>query len=119
MAMFIAEAIPSCGGQMMLPPGYLAQVYAVMQAAGVVCVADEVQTGFGRVGDAFWAYQLHGVSPDVVTLGKPIGEWPQTKSAQPPLYVPRGDALSPIVAAIACWAMPGACVCVQRVGYWV
>lgn len=60
--------------QVVLPPGYLAAVYAVMRDAGVVCVADEVQTGFGRVGDAFWAFQLQGVVPDIVTMGKPIGE---------------------------------------------
>lgn len=59
--------------QVVLPPGYLAAVYAVMRAAGVVCVADEVQTGFGRVGEAFWAFQLQGVVPDVVTMGKPMG----------------------------------------------
>ena len=73
--MFICEAIPSCGGQVVLPEGYLAGVYQEMRVAGVLCVADEVQTGFGRVGEAFWAFGTQGVVPDVVTLGKPIGEW--------------------------------------------
>jgi 4-aminobutyrate aminotransferase-like enzyme len=48
-------------------------VYEVMRAAGVVCVADEVQTGFGRTG-AMWAFEQHGVVPDIVTMGKPMGE---------------------------------------------
>eukprot|EP00775_Hariotina_reticulata_P005285 gene5285-5520_t len=70
---FFCEGIISCGGQVFLPPGYLAAVYDVMHEAGVVCVADEVQTGFGRVGEAFWAFQLQGVVPDIVTMGKPMG----------------------------------------------
>lgn len=45
-----------------------------MRAAGAVCIADEVQTGFGRVGEAFWGFQLSGVTPDIVVMGKPIGE---------------------------------------------
>lgn len=60
--------------QLLLPPGYLAGVYAVMRAAGVVCVADEVQTGFGRTG-RMWGFEHQGVVPDIVTLGKPMGEW--------------------------------------------
>ena len=58
--------------QVPLPKGYLQQVYKRMQAEGAVCVADEVQTGFGRVGSHFWAYQSQGVVPDIVTLGKPM-----------------------------------------------
>jgi ethanolamine-phosphate phospho-lyase len=73
LAAFFCESIVSCGGQMVLPPGFLAGVYAEMRAAGAVCVADEVQCGFGRVGAAFWAYQLQGVVPDIVTCGKPMG----------------------------------------------
>jgi hypothetical protein len=60
--------------QLMLPPGYLSAVYGVMRGAGVVCIADEVQTGFGRTG-VMWAFQQQGVVPDIVTLGKPMGEW--------------------------------------------
>jgi 4-aminobutyrate aminotransferase-like enzyme len=60
--------------QIVLPPGYLAAVYDVMHAAGVVCIADEVQTGFARSGDVFWAFETQGVVPDIVTMGKPMGE---------------------------------------------
>ena len=57
----------------MLPDGYLRAAYAHARAAGAVCIADEVQVGFGRVGRAFWGFELGGVVPDIVTLGKPIG----------------------------------------------
>ncbi|HKG67159.1 MAG TPA: aminotransferase class III-fold pyridoxal phosphate-dependent enzyme, partial [Solirubrobacteraceae bacterium] len=60
-------------GQIVLPDGYLQEAYAHARAAGAVCIADEVQTGFGRVGRAFWGFELQGVVPDIVTLGKPIG----------------------------------------------
>ena len=72
-AAFIAESISGCGGQVVFPPGYLAAAYAHARAAGAVCIADEVQVGFGRVGEAMWAFELQGVVPDIVTLGKPIG----------------------------------------------
>ena len=58
---------------MILPPGYLRDIYAAIRAAGGVCVADEVQTGFGRAGSHFWMFETQGVVPDIVTLGKPIG----------------------------------------------
>jgi 4-aminobutyrate aminotransferase-like enzyme/Ser/Thr protein kinase RdoA (MazF antagonist) len=70
---FIAESILSCGGQIVLPPGYLAEVYGHVRRAGGVCIADEVQVGFGRVGTHRWAFETQGVVPDIVTLGKPIG----------------------------------------------
>jgi 4-aminobutyrate aminotransferase-like enzyme len=70
---FIAESIPGVAGQVVLPDGYLRAAYAQARAAGAVCIADEVQVGFGRVGRAFWAFELQGVVPDIVTLGKPIG----------------------------------------------
>ena len=73
VAAFIAEPILSCGGQIEPPPAYLADAYRHIREAGGVCVADEVQVGFGRVGDAFWGFQLQGVVPDIVTLGKPMG----------------------------------------------
>jgi 4-aminobutyrate aminotransferase-like enzyme/Ser/Thr protein kinase RdoA (MazF antagonist) len=72
-AAFFAEAILSCGGQIDLPPGYLQSVYAAVRQSGGLCVADEVQTGFGRVGSHFWAFEDQGVVPDIVTMGKPIG----------------------------------------------
>jgi 4-aminobutyrate aminotransferase-like enzyme/Ser/Thr protein kinase RdoA (MazF antagonist) len=70
---FLAEAIPGTAGQVVLADGFLAGAYERVRAAGGVCIADEVQTGFGRVGSAFWAFEQHGVVPDVVTMGKPIG----------------------------------------------
>ena len=72
-AAFLAESLLSCGGQIELPAGYLAAAYAHAREAGAVCIADEVQVGFGRVGTHFWGFETQGVIPDVVTLGKPIG----------------------------------------------
>lgn len=73
IAAFICEAIPGCGGQLVLPNGYLQSVYASIREAGGVCIADEVQTGFGRVGSHFWAFETQSVVPDIITLGKPAG----------------------------------------------
>jgi 4-aminobutyrate aminotransferase-like enzyme len=70
---FIAESCPSVGGQIMLPPGYLAAVYRHVRNAGGVCIADEVQTAYGRIGAHFYAFEEQGVVPDIVVLGKPIG----------------------------------------------
>ncbi|MCL4832746.1 MAG: aminotransferase class III-fold pyridoxal phosphate-dependent enzyme [Caldilineaceae bacterium] len=70
---FIAESCPSVGGQIFFPPGYLADVYRYVRAAGGICIADEVQTGYGRIGTRFYAFEAQGVVPDVVVLGKPIG----------------------------------------------
>jgi 4-aminobutyrate aminotransferase-like enzyme/Ser/Thr protein kinase RdoA (MazF antagonist) len=72
-AAFLCESLLSCGGQIVLPPGYLAEAHRLARAAGAVCIADEVQVGFGRVGDAFWGFETQGVFPDIVTMGKPIG----------------------------------------------
>ncbi|HKD17183.1 MAG TPA: aminotransferase class III-fold pyridoxal phosphate-dependent enzyme [Thermoanaerobaculia bacterium] len=69
---FLCESLLSCGGQIVLPPGYLAEAYIHARAAGAVCIADEVQVGFGRVG-RFWGFETQGVVPDIVTMGKPIG----------------------------------------------
>lgn len=73
LAAFIAEGIMSTAGQVTLPEGFLAEAYDVTRAAGGVCIADEVQIGLGRVGECFWGFQLHGVIPDIVTMGKPLG----------------------------------------------
>jgi 4-aminobutyrate aminotransferase-like enzyme len=73
IAAFYAESVPGCAGQIVLPEGYLEAAYGHVREAGAVCVADEVQVGFGRVGTHWWAYQTQGVVPDIVTLGKPIG----------------------------------------------
>ena len=70
---FICESILSCGGQIVLPPGYLREVYRAVRAAGGLCIADEVQVGLGRVGSHFWGFELQGVVPDIVTIGKPLG----------------------------------------------
>ena len=70
---FLFESILSCGGQIPLPGGFLAGAFERVRAAGGVCVADEVQVGFGRAGSSFWAFEEHGVAPDIVTMGKPIG----------------------------------------------
>jgi 4-aminobutyrate aminotransferase-like enzyme len=70
---FIAESMPSVAGQIVLPDGYLKTIYEAVRAAGGVCIADEVQTGFGRIGTHFYAFEKYGVIPDVVVLGKPIG----------------------------------------------
>ncbi|MDH5356806.1 MAG: aminotransferase class III-fold pyridoxal phosphate-dependent enzyme, partial [Gammaproteobacteria bacterium] len=72
-AAFICESISGCGGQVVLPDGYLAAAYLHAREAGTVCIADEVQVGFGRVGTQFWGFQTQNVVPDIVTLGKPIG----------------------------------------------
>lgn len=72
-AAFIFESVISCGGQVELPANFLKESYQLVRKAGGVCLADEVQTGCGRAGDHFWAFQQHQVVPDIVTIGKPIG----------------------------------------------
>lgn len=73
VAAYIAETLPSVGGQIVFPPGYLQEVYKYVRGAGAVCIADEVQVGFGRLGTHFWGFETQGVVPDIVVLGKPIG----------------------------------------------
>ena len=70
---FISESVIGTGGQVVFPEGYLAEIYAKTHEAGGVCIADEVQNGFGRFGTHFWGFQSHGVVPDIVTMGKPMG----------------------------------------------
>jgi 4-aminobutyrate aminotransferase-like enzyme/Ser/Thr protein kinase RdoA (MazF antagonist) len=72
-AAFIAESCPSVGGQIVFPSGYLAHAYRHVRDAGGVCIADEVQVGLGRLGTHFWGFETQGVVPDIVVLGKPIG----------------------------------------------
>ncbi|MEV0202534.1 aminotransferase class III-fold pyridoxal phosphate-dependent enzyme [Nonomuraea sp. NPDC050691] len=72
-AAFFAESLQSCGGQIVYPDGYLREAFALARAAGGVCVADEVQVGLGRVGRHLWGFETQGVVPDIVTLGKPMG----------------------------------------------
>jgi len=73
VAAMFAESIMGCAGQIPLPDGYLSKSFESVRKAGGVCICDEVQTGFGRVGRAWWAWQLHNVEPDIVTMGKPMG----------------------------------------------
>lgn len=70
---FIAESIAGVGGQIFYPQDYLSTVYNHIRNACGLCIADEVQVGFGRVGSKFWGFELQSVVPDIVTLGKPIG----------------------------------------------
>lgn len=73
VAGFIAETFPSVGGQIIPPQGYLSSVYEKIRSAGGICIADEVQTGLGRLGDFYFGFEHQGAVPDIVVLGKPIG----------------------------------------------
>jgi 4-aminobutyrate aminotransferase-like enzyme len=73
LAAFICESMLGCGGQIMLPDQYLAESFRHVRAADGLCIVDEIQVGFGRVGSHFWAFETQDVVPDIVTLGKPIG----------------------------------------------
>ena len=73
VAALFAESLPGCAGQIVLPDGYLGAAYEHVREAGALCAADEVQVGFGRVGTDWWAYETQAVVPEIVTLGKPIG----------------------------------------------
>jgi 4-aminobutyrate aminotransferase-like enzyme/Ser/Thr protein kinase RdoA (MazF antagonist) len=72
-AAFLCEPMLSCGGQVELPGGYLQAAYTFARNAGALCIADEVQIGFGRMGSHLWGFQTQDAIPDIVTLGKPIG----------------------------------------------
>ncbi|MGI5452704.1 aminotransferase [Streptomyces sp. CA-249302] len=72
-AAFLCEAYYGNAGGMALPDGYLEQVYAATRAAGGLCIADEVQVGYGRLGTHFWGFEQQGVVPDVVTVAKAMG----------------------------------------------
>jgi 4-aminobutyrate aminotransferase-like enzyme len=70
---FLVESLPSVAGQIILPPGYLPAAFDAVRGAGGVCIVDEVQVGFGRTGDHFWGFERQGVVPDIVVMGKPMG----------------------------------------------
>ncbi|GBF31638.1 2,2-dialkylglycine decarboxylase [bacterium MnTg04] len=72
-AALFAETMPGCGGQRVLPDGFLANIYRRVHELGGICVADEVQTGLGRMGDYWWSFETQDLLPDVVTMGKPVG----------------------------------------------
>jgi len=73
LSAFFFESLLGCGGQIVLPDGYLKESFRYVRDAGGLCIADEVQIGFGRVGTHFWGFETQEVIPDIVTLGKPIG----------------------------------------------
>ncbi|XP_057756942.1 alanine--glyoxylate aminotransferase 2 homolog 3, mitochondrial-like [Arachis stenosperma] len=73
VAAFVAEAIQGVGGIVEMAPGYLPLAYDMVRKAGGLCIADEVQAGFARVGSHFWGFETHGVVPDIVTVAKGIG----------------------------------------------
>jgi alanine-glyoxylate transaminase / (R)-3-amino-2-methylpropionate-pyruvate transaminase len=73
IAAFIAESIQGVGGCVVFPDDYLKHVYEHGRAAGGLCIADEVQAGFGRTGTHYWGFETQGVIPDIVTMAKGIG----------------------------------------------
>lgn len=73
VAGFICESVLGNAGGVLLPEGYLREVYAKVRGAGGLCIADEVQVGFGRMGQGFWGFNLQGVRPDIITIAKPMG----------------------------------------------
>lgn len=73
VAGFFAESIQGVGGAVVYPDGYLQTAYRHIHDAGGVCIADEVQTGFGRTGTHYWGFETQGVIPDIVTMAKGIG----------------------------------------------
>ncbi len=73
IAAFIAEPVIGCAGQIPLPDNYLKEIYPVIRDQGGICISDEVQTGFGRLGEVFWGFELYDIVPDIVIIGKPIG----------------------------------------------
>lgn len=73
LAGFICEPVYGNAGGISLPAGYLQQVYALVRAQGGVCIADEVQVGYGRMGHFFWGFEEQGVVPDIITMAKGMG----------------------------------------------
>ena len=73
LSSFFFESILGCGGQVVLPKKYISEICKLIKKQNALCIADEVQTGFGRVGNNFWAFEEHDIIPDIVTLGKPMG----------------------------------------------
>ena len=73
LSAFFVEALMGCGGQIVLPEGFLKKSFELVRKSGGLCIADEVQIGFGRMGTDFWGFETCDVIPDIVTLGKSIG----------------------------------------------
>ncbi len=70
---FIVESLMGCGGQVVLPDGFLKDAFQIVREAGGICITDEVQIGFGRMGTHFWGFETQDVIPDIVTMGKSMG----------------------------------------------
>lgn len=73
IAGFYAESVQGVGGVVQFPKNYLKYAFGLARERGGVCISDEVQTGFGRLGSHYWGFQTHGVVPDIVTMAKGIG----------------------------------------------
>jgi len=72
-SIFIAESMLGCGGQVLLPDGFLQESFEYVRAAGGICISDEIQVGLGRVGTHYWGFELQNIIPDIFTIGKPLG----------------------------------------------
>jgi 4-aminobutyrate aminotransferase-like enzyme len=72
-AAVISESLMGTAGQIVHPEGFLRGLFESVRSAGGLCISDEVQVGFGRLGETFWGFEMHGVVPDIVTMGKPMG----------------------------------------------
>ena len=72
-ATFIAESVMGCGGQIIPPKTFFKKAYQMIKNSGGICIADEVQIGFGRLGQNFWGFEFQDIKPDIITLGKSIG----------------------------------------------
>jgi len=70
---FIFESIMGCGGQLIHPKGFLKESIKKIKDAGGIIIADEVQIGFGRIGESFWGFESEDLIPDIVTMGKSMG----------------------------------------------
>jgi 4-aminobutyrate aminotransferase-like enzyme len=73
LSSFIFESVSGCGGQVPMPQDYLKNIFPILKQYGALTICDEVQTGFGRLGEWFWGFEMHGIVPDMVLLGKPMG----------------------------------------------
>lgn len=73
VASFIVEPIMGCGGQIIFPSGFLSKAFKLVRENGGICIADEVQIGFGRMGSHYWGFETENVIPDIITVGKSMG----------------------------------------------
>ena len=73
LSLFIIEPVMGCGGQIIIPKSFMIEAFQIVNEAGGLCIVDEVQIGFGRLGSHFWGFEMSGVFPDIITLGKSIG----------------------------------------------